>query len=132
MAALDGMDEQTSVASRVILVVEDDPDICLLLKSIIEEEGPYQVMLARNGLQAADMMKRTRPDLFLFDYQLPIIDGLELYQRLHAIREFVAIPVLFISAYAPKDVFEKEHLPYMRKPFRVDELLQQVEMLLAG
>ncbi len=132
MVARQELVEQDSFSTSVILVVEDDLDISLMLKSILEGFGLYRVILTANGFQAIELMRSVQPDLFLFDYQLPGIDGLELYQQLHAHRAFATIPVLFLSANAPKDAFEKQHLFCLSKPFDLEDLLQKVDMLLTG
>ena len=132
MVACQEMVAKDPFATSIILVVDDDPDISLMLKNILEDFGSYQVILAANGFHAFDLLRSVQPDLFLFDYLLPGIDGLELYQRLHAERAFATIPVLFLSANAPKEAFEKQHLFYLSKPFEVEDLLQKVDMLLTG
>ena len=132
MVACQKMVAKDSYSTSIILVVEDDPDISLMLKSILEGDGSYQVILAANGFHALDLMKKVQPDLFLFDYYLPGIDGLELYQWFHAHGAFATIPVLFLSANPPKEAFEKQHLSYLSKPFDVDHLLQKVDMLLTA
>jgi CheY-like chemotaxis protein len=90
------------------------------------------VILAKNGFHAFDLLKKVQPDLFLFDHHLPGIDGLELYQWFHAHGAFATIPVLFLSANAPKEAFEKQHLFCVSKPFEVENLLQKVDMLLTA
>src|SRR5258706_10722708 len=86
-------------ATNVLLVVEDDRDIATMLKSVLEDFGGYLVILATNASQAFDIVSEVRPDLFLFDYRLPDLDGLELYHRLHAHRPLATIPVLFLTAH---------------------------------
>lgn len=122
--------ERDPFAMKVILMVEDDPDFSKVLKGMIEIFISYQVIHTNNASQALEVVQGVQPDLFLFDYRLPEIDGLELYHRLHASPQFANIPVLFLSAMAPKDLFEKEHLPYMRKPFEMDDLFQKIDRLL--
>lgn len=115
---------------KTVLVVDDDPEISKTLKGIIEEFEVCQVVLAANGFQALNIVRGVKPDLFLFDYRLPGMDGIELYHRLHSDREFAKIPVLFLSANASREVFEKDHLPYISKPFELEDLLQKIEALL--
>jgi DNA-binding response OmpR family regulator len=130
MADLQGLSERDPFVIKVILLVEDDPDLSEMLKGMIEIFVSYRVMHATNASQALDIMQSVQPDLFLFDYRLPDIDGLVLYQKLHASHAFAHIPVLFLSAIAPKSLFEKQHLPSMVKPFEMDDLLQKIDRLL--
>jgi CheY-like chemotaxis protein len=117
---------------KCILVAEDDPAISHLFKGIIEEWSGHQVMIAANGFQALNLVRRTKPDLFLFDYHLPGIDGLELYHRLHADRAYADIPVLFLSAHASEAAFEQQQLALIRKPSELEDLLLKIEALLTG
>lgn len=122
--------ERDPFATKVILLVEDDPALSEVLEGIIGMFVSYQVVSASNAFQALNKIRNVQPDLFLFDYQLPGINGLELYQRLHAQQIFANIPVLFVSAVAPKEIFEKQRLPYIGKPFEMDDLLQKISRLL--
>ncbi|HEX7736910.1 MAG TPA: response regulator [Ktedonobacteraceae bacterium] len=131
MANLPELAERDPFATKVILMVEDDPDLSKMLKGMLEIFVSYQVIHAADASQALNIVQSVQPDLFLFDYRLPDIDGLELYQKLHDSKEFATIPVLFLSAHAPKDLLEKRHLPYMSKPFEIDALLQKVDRLLS-
>lgn len=130
MADLQGISEHDPFAMKVILLVEDDPDLSAMLKGMIGMFVSYRVIHAADASQALDLMHSVQPDLFLFDYRLPDRDGFELYQRLHASQAFANVPVLFLSAHAPKDLFEENHLPYMSKPFQMDDLLQKIDRLL--
>jgi CheY-like chemotaxis protein len=124
--------ERKPFAKKVILLVEDDSMLTEMLEGILEIFASYQVVSASNAFQALHFMRRVHPDLFLFDYQLPAINGLEFYRRLHAQQAFANIPVLFVSAVAPKEIFEEEHLPYIGKPFEMDDLLQKISELLTS
>ena len=132
MAHLQTTGKRETLSPKIILVVDDDLDISQVLKSLLEERESYQVMLATNGFQALNLVRNVKPDLFLFDYRLPGMDGMELYHLLHADRALMDIPVLFLSANASRDLFEKEHLPYLKKPFELEDVFHKVETLLPG
>src|SRR5437660_123916 len=106
-----GKSERDPFASRIILVVEDDRELAEFLGGFIGMFVSYDVRRANNAFQAMSILSNVRPDLFLFDYLLPGINGIELYHRLHCFREFASVPVLFLSAVAPKEAFEERHLP---------------------
>jgi CheY-like chemotaxis protein len=112
---------------KCILAVEDDRAISQMLQGIIEDLGGHHVILAANGYQALDLVRSTTPDLFLFDYHLPGISEMDLYQILHADRAYAHIPVLFLSAETPDATFAHEQLALIRKPFDIDALLLQIE-----
>lgn len=118
------------LATRFILVVEDDREILKALEYTLQHTGRFHVIPAMNGFQALSIMRWGKPDLFLFDYHLPDMNGVELYNRLHADRKFMSIPVLFLSANPSKTLFEELHLSYISKPFELQDLLQKIEDLL--
>lgn len=129
-------DTQEAVASkeigtRVILVVEDEETISDFIVRLLEQETPYKALSVPNAIQALELVDVIKPDLFMLDYQLPGINGLELFDRLHAMKELEAVPALMFSANAlsPKALQER-HIPFLMKPFDLDDLLQIVEKLL--
>ncbi|GHO84033.1 response regulator [Dictyobacter formicarum] len=124
----DNEQEETDSQEKVILVVEDDKRIGYLLIETIEEETPYRVMLAPDGFQALKVIRIIKPHLLLIDYMLPSMDGLELYDQLHATEEFKHIPVLFMSATPPtKALQERGGISCVKKPFNLEDLLHAIE-----
>ncbi len=126
------MEEQKQterVNARTILVVEDDMNVGSLLVSIIEEELLYRVTLAINAYEALAIVENTKPHLFILDYQLPGMNGLQLYDHLHILPGLEQIPGLVISANAPINEIKKRHLWYLKKPFELNELLEVTERL---
>ena len=119
------------IATRVILVVEDEETISDFIVRLLEQETPYKAFSVPNATQALELVDVIKPDLFLLDYQLPGIDGLELFDRLHVMKGLEAVPALMFSANAlSQNALHKRHIPFLMKPFDLDELLQIVEKLL--
>ena len=116
--------------AKTILVVEDDTAIGSFLVEAIKQEAPHLALLATDGYQALKMVHNLKPSLFLIDYGLPRMNGLELYDQLHATKELEDVPALIISASCPWQEVEKRKIPCMRKPIELDELLQTIEKLL--
>ena len=104
-----------------ILVVDDEKDIVSMLKDYFEFNG-YDVMTALNGSEAIKKAEK-EPDLILLDINMPDIDGLEVCSR---IRDFVACPILFLSArIEDTDKIKGFGIgadDYIVKPFSLDEL----------
>src|ERR687888_2765634 len=71
-------------ATRVVLVVEDDPDARRLFEVVAAEEAGLQVTGARDGQEALDRAMVVRPDVVLLDLMLPRVDGYEVARRLRA------------------------------------------------
>ena len=115
---------------KTILVVEDDTDIGMLIDAVISAETSYQTLWVTDGLQALKVVQDTKPDMFLLDYFLPLMDGIELYDRLHALKELETIPTVMMSARLPTKEIEKRKILGLRKPFELQELLDMIERLL--
>ena len=123
------------VNTQVILVVEDEETISDFIVRVLEEETPYKALSVANAIQALELVEVIKPDLFMLDYQLPGINGLELFDRLHAMQGLEAVPALMFSAdafseKALQQSLQERHITFLMKPFELDYLLQVVENLL--
>jgi CheY-like chemotaxis protein len=121
---------------KIVLVVEDDEDLGALILEALQQEGiytgtSYRTLLAIDGLEALGIIQHTLPDLFLLDYYLPRMNGLDLYDRLHEIETLSRVPTIFMSANPPLKELKKRNLLSVRKPFNLRELLHTIEWLLA-
>jgi CheY-like chemotaxis protein len=88
-------------------------------------------MLVTDGYQALRVVHDIKPSLFITDYRLPHMNGLELCDRLRATKGLEHTPAIVMSAYLPEQEVEKRHLVGLQKPFELDDLLNTVESLLA-
>src|SRR5215469_10038202 len=105
--------EENQQKLKTILVVEDDSDLGDFFVQALKDETLHQVMLVTDGFQALKMVRSVRPDLFVLDYQLPSMDGIELYDHLHITEGLETVPALFMSANAPTDELEKRRVYYI-------------------
>lgn len=121
-------EERTSLIT--ILLVEDDPNIGDVLVQAIEQETPYLAVLAENGLKALHAVQGIKPNLFILDYHLPHMNGIELYDRLHAHEELAHIPAMLVSARLPHEELAQRNIRGMNKPLDLDEFLQAIDELL--
>ncbi len=115
---------------KTILVVEDDADVGDFLVRAILLESPYQAKLVSDGFQALKTVRSLKPNLFLLDYQLPSMNGIELYDRLHAIKELADIPAIVFSANPPLQKVRDRKLVCLKKPVELDDLLHTIDELL--
>jgi CheY-like chemotaxis protein len=122
---------QDQTDGKTILVVEDNEDVGTFLVLMLLTESPYQALLVTDGFQALKIVHDLKPSLFLVDYQLPDMDGIALYDRLHAITDLADIPAIIMSANLPTRALQERHLTGVAKPFDVDQLLHTIEHLLA-
>lgn len=118
------------ISVKTVLVVEDDTGIGNFLVQAILQETPYQAMLVADGFQALKAVTNIRPSLFILDYQLPRMNGIELYDQLHATRGLEHIPAMVISARLPRQEIEKRKIIAMSKPLELDDFLNTIEKLL--
>ncbi|MHB8600139.1 MAG: response regulator [Ktedonobacteraceae bacterium] len=122
-------------ASKTILVVEDDADLGELILQLLDlhseqEKTAYHAIVAVDSMQALEAVKSIKPDLFLLDYYLPRMNGLELYDRLHSLPGLEQVPTIFISANPPRQEIEKRNLVSLKKPFNLRLLLHTIDRLL--
>ena len=115
---------------KTVLVVEDDTGIGSFLVQAIQQETPFQAMLVTDGFQALKTVANIKPGLFILDYQLPRMNGIELYDQLHAIPGLEHIPAIIISARLPRQDIEKRQIVGMSKPLELDDFLHTIEHLL--
>lgn len=110
-----------------ILIIEDDKEICLMIKDHLEKYN-YHVYFISTGANAVEYVKNLSPDLIILDLMLPFVNGDELLRK---IRTFSEIPVIVVSARSL--TFNKIELlrlgadDYLTKPFDLDELLARIE-----
>jgi CheY-like chemotaxis protein len=116
---------------KTVVIVEDDEDIGLVLVQCIVQETPFRALLVTNASDALQAMKTTKPSLLLLDYQLPGMNGIELYDHLQDVEGGKDIPVVMISANLPHREIAQRRLVGMRKPVDLYGLLQTIETLIA-
>ncbi len=114
-----------------VLIVEDEPDMLLLLRINLEQAG-FDASLAADGATAMRRVASERPDVILLDLMLPVMDGWAVLADLGT-RE-VAPPVIVCSAKSsPRDLaraFELGAAEYVTKPFDMEDVLDTVRSVL--
>lgn len=82
-----------------MVIADDAPDVRMLLKTVLEEEGFDVVGEARNGQEAIELGKREKPDVLLLDLSMPVMDGLEALPQIVGDSPHTAVLVLsgFVS-----------------------------------
>src|SRR5579859_2507224 len=95
---------------KTILVVEDDRSMASFFVEAIKQETSHQALFAFDGHHALKLLFDLKPDLLLLDYNLPRMNGLDLYDHIHSIKELAHIPALLISARPPLEEVKKRNL----------------------
>lgn len=128
----------TADASRptapVVLVVEDDDDNRLMLKTLLEMKG-YYVLQARDGEEASELMELApAPQLFLVDLQLPRVSGFALARRVRQHEQLGRVPIIVVSGHDPaqhrKLALAAGCDDYLLKPIDFDRLEEILHRLL--
>ena len=86
------------MCEKTVLVVEDEEDIRLLLRAVLESEG-YRVVEATTGKEAVDTAAELVPRLILMDISLPLLDGLSATRQIKAQETLRDVPIIAVSAY---------------------------------
>jgi PAS domain S-box-containing protein len=114
--------------TKKILIVDDEPDIALILKLQLEDAG-YKTAIARDGVEGLEAIGRERFALVLLDIKMPRIDGLQMLERVQ--RSHPEVAVVMMTAHGSEDIaveaMKNGALDYIAKPFSTDDVLQKVE-----
>ena len=118
---------------KTILVVAGDADIGAFLHGALLQETAHHVLLAMQGFEALKITHYITPQLFILNYHLLRMNGIELYDRLHARHNLQATPAILLSTYLPPHQQEitKRDMRGMSIPLELDELLATVKTLIA-
>ncbi len=114
-------------ARKAILVVEDDADLGAFLVQAITQETPHHTLHVTDGIRALEVTRKLIPDLFIIDYLLPDMNGIELYDILQSSKELAAIPTIIIIAHLPIQEMTKRRMIGFKKPFDLQELLDTIQ-----
>ena len=117
-------------AHQLVLIVDDDSDTNVLLKSVLKFSG-FNVSGALSGKDALEKTAYYHPDLILLDLMMPEMDGFETLQKLRSITN---VPVVILSALSEKDkIVQGLRMgadDYITKPFNNDELAERIRAVL--
>ncbi len=119
----------TRVVAR-ILVIDDDLDMCLVVRRILESKG-HLVTLSQDGYQGWATARRQRPDLIVLDIMMPVMDGYGVLEMLRGDDRTEAIPTVILSALGDHEAKERARslgaVAYIEKPFEWDDVISVIE-----
>jgi len=120
--------------SAKLLLVDDEPNILLSLDFLMRKNG-FQVLLARNGTEAMQLLQEQTPDLVILDIMMPDVDGYQICQFIKSDGKLKSTKVIFLSAKSKEsDIAKGLELgadAYMTKPFANKALLEKVKELIS-
>ena len=123
---------------KTILVVDDEPDIRLFLKTVLEDAG-FEVMTADNGKHALEKIKERKPDLISLDLVMPKMRGITLLKYLQKNPEWSKIPFIVVTAHAHDELGKEDFLKlkadkilvsppsYIEKPIVPSEYIKKIK-----
>jgi CheY-like chemotaxis protein len=128
--------DQTAIGGKRVLVVDDEPDICMVYQMVLEDAG-YQCTSYTDPVKALREFKPHFYDLILLDIKMPVLNGFELCKKI--IELDGSVHIIFITASEEYyEQFRTQHYPelgninYIQKPISNDELVQIVDMIVAN
>jgi DNA-binding response OmpR family regulator len=129
------LEHDTNAERPVIVVADDDEDILILVSFRLDRAG-HEVLVARNGQEALDLICERRPDAAVLDVKMPKLTGIDVVKQVRERESVRDTPVILLSAGVQEDTiargFEAGANDYIRKPFSPDDLVQRLDEVLAG
>lgn len=115
-----------------ILVVDDEPEYRLIMRSVLMSEG-WEVLLAEHGEEAMKKLHETKIDMIISDIYMPVMDGIKFHRLVRSDPQFSTIPFLFVSAYDDQHTLDAVKDPrfegFLRKARPVEELIEWITYL---
>ncbi len=112
------------MAAGPILIIDDDPDICDILRRTLEAEG-HHVITAADGMQAIRQYELNRPSMLFVDLMMPNLDGEELLRMLGQPRPPVVLVTASVRRSAVAERFDIDDA--LEKPFDLDDIRRLVQ-----
>ena len=127
---------------KKVLVVDDDVDVRKFVSKLIERAG-YEAIEAKNGMEGMGKVREDKPELIILDVLMPKQSGIRMYRELKTDEPLKDIPVIMLSAIAPKSFFRSQEVlaefagesvpepeAYMEKPEEPEELIALMQKIL--
>jgi DNA-binding NtrC family response regulator len=115
-----------------ILVVDDEPNMLRLLKTILMDKTGYEVVTTNNPLEVSKLLQEDRFDLVITDLKMPLVDGIDLIDIIKKID--AALPIIIITAYGTietaEEAIQKGAYDFITKPFRKETILITIKRAL--
>lgn len=120
-------------SKKTILIIDDQRDIHLLLKAVLEHEG-YRVCSALDPAQGGMLARQVKPDLVILDITMPAGGGYLAYERLRMMSSFTTLPILLYTGVPREEVEQKitktSDTLLLTKPAQPGHIVSAVESLL--
>ena len=127
---------------KKVLIVDDEVDVRKFVSKLVERAG-YEVIEAKNGVEGMGRVREDKPDLIILDILMPKQSGIRMYRELKTDEPLKDIPVIVLSAIAPKSFFRSQEVlaefagqpvpepeAYIEKPEEPEELIDLMKKIL--
>jgi CheY-like chemotaxis protein len=123
------------VNPKTILIVDDEPDVCTYISTLLEDHG-YATVSAKDGEEAWSKLNSGPPDLITLDVSMPEKSGVKLYREIKEDSRWKKIPVIIITGVSEdfqKFISTRRQIPppegYLSKPINKEEILDLIRKL---
>ncbi len=135
LATAKAQQEEVAQATPHIMIVDDSLSVRKSLSLLVEDAG-FETLLAKDGLEAIEVMSQTRPNVMLVDMEMPRMNGLELTAHVRANQDTQKMPIFMITSRTTEKHRDQAEAvgvnAYLTKPFQENELLSLIDKALAG
>lgn len=122
-----------SESAHRALIVDDDPDFCVLLREMLKWRG-FEVSVAYSASDAISSRGQVHPEIMLVDIQMPEVDGLELIRKIRSDKSFANTPIIVITATAIQDMLLASREAgadfFLTKPLTYFELERTIDRIM--
>jgi len=120
---------------KKILIVDDEKDMCELLSMNLSAKG-YATEMAYDGKEALKAVNKNEPDLIILDVKMPRMNGFQVLKKLKSSPSYARIPIIMLTVKKEPPYLDKGLTLgaefYLDKPFRFDNLMNFVGLILKG
>jgi DNA-binding NtrC family response regulator len=112
-----------------ILIVDDEPDMLVMLEMLITDKTPHEVVSTNNPFEVEELLDKHEVNLVITDLKMPMVDGIEVLQTVK--KKDADIPVIMITAFgtmeAAEEAVHRGAYDFITKPFRKEQILVAIE-----
>jgi DNA-binding NtrC family response regulator len=112
-----------------ILIVDDEPDMLVMLEMLITDKTPHKVVSTNNPFEVEELLNQHEVNLVITDLKMPMVDGIEVLQTVK--KKDADIPVIVITAFgtmeAAEEAVHRGAYDFITKPFRKEQILVAIE-----
>jgi excisionase family DNA binding protein len=131
-----GSEAEAPTGERRVLIVDDEPDFCDLVRNYLQVRGNLEVEVALSGFAAGLTIARFKPAVVVMDILMPDMDGFEVLKMMRSDPEMQEIPVIACTAYRDPQIEDRVRREsfhgYIEKPLKLDRLLEMIEQAMRG